>query len=104
MLNVLVALSVVIAAFHFTEAGERREAIAQRMTFEAGEQHFGQLFDTRFVIRVTDVNDLPVAAAVFVLMMRNSASIPSLMSVKQRFCLPPSISLIGDPSTRLRIS
>lgn len=37
------------------------------MTFEAGEQHFGQLFDARFVIRVADVNDLPVAAAVFVL-------------------------------------
>jgi hypothetical protein len=37
------------------------------MAFEAGQQHFRQLFDARFVFRVTDVDDLPVAAAVFVL-------------------------------------
>ncbi|OMP10892.1 hypothetical protein COLO4_04188, partial [Corchorus olitorius] len=67
MLNVLIALAVVVAAFHFAEAGKRREAIAQRMAFEAGQQHLRQLFDARFVIRVTDVDDLPVAAAVFVL-------------------------------------
>ena len=37
------------------------------MAFKAGQQHFRQLFDTRFVIRVADVDDLPVAAAVLVL-------------------------------------
>ena len=37
-------------------------------------------------------------------MIRNSASTPSSTSVKQRFCSPPSISWIGVPSTRLRIS
>lgn len=36
--------------------------------------------------------------------MRYNASIPSRISVKQRFCFPPSISLIGEPSTRLRMS
>ena len=37
-------------------------------------------------------------------MMRYSASTPSLMSTKQRFCSPPSISWIGAPCTRFRIS
>ena len=36
------------------------------MTFEAVEQHFCQLFDACFVVRVTDVDDLPIAAAIFV--------------------------------------
>ncbi|UMX79556.1 hypothetical protein MJ575_27775 [Klebsiella pneumoniae] len=37
------------------------------MTFEAGEQHFGQLFDARFVIRLPMLMIQFVAAAVFVL-------------------------------------
>ncbi len=40
MLNIPVAFTVVIAAFHFAEAGERREAIAQRMALEAGRAAF----------------------------------------------------------------
>ncbi|MNP50605.1 hypothetical protein D3C76_1448790 [compost metagenome] len=37
------------------------------MALEAFKQHFGQLADARFVFRVTDVDDFPVAAPVFVL-------------------------------------
>lgn len=36
------------------------------MTFKACQQHFRQLADARFVVRVTDVDDLSVTAAVFV--------------------------------------
>src|SRR5690606_39081253 len=35
-------------------------------TFKACQQHFRQLADARFVVRVTDVDDLSVTAAVFV--------------------------------------
>lgn len=67
MLHVLIAFTVVVAALDVAETGERREVIAQRMTLEARQQHLRQLFNTGFVFRVTDVDNLPVAAAVFVL-------------------------------------
>ncbi|MFU0781466.1 MAG: hypothetical protein ACFWT4_25390 [Citrobacter braakii] len=36
------------------------------MFFKAGKQHFCQFLNTRFVLRITDVDNLTVAASAFV--------------------------------------
>ncbi|MNN23694.1 hypothetical protein D3C81_1370990 [compost metagenome] len=46
----------------------------------------------------------PLQTSLSLSMIRASASTPSAMSVKQRFCSPPSNRRIGVPSTRLRIN
>ncbi|MNR19232.1 hypothetical protein D3C85_1360120 [compost metagenome] len=46
----------------------------------------------------------PLQASFSLSMIRARASTPSAMSVKQRFCSPPSNRRMGVPSTRLRIS
>ena len=62
MADVLIALAIEGLAFHFTKPRERREVGAQRVRFELAQQLFAQLADAGFVVRVADVDDLPVAA------------------------------------------
>src|SRR5262249_30013214 len=66
VLNVLIALAVVGAAFQLAVAGERREARAERVAVELGDQHFGQFADAGLVGRIADVDDLAVADAALV--------------------------------------
>lgn len=64
--HVLVAVAVEAAALHLAEAGEGRELRAQRVGLELAQQFLAELADARLVVRVADVDDLPVAAAVAV--------------------------------------
>lgn len=66
MLNVLITFTIVGTAFDVAETGKRREVVTQWMFFKAGKQHFCQFLNTRFVLRVTDVDNLAVAASAFV--------------------------------------
>ena len=93
----------VVAATDNAKARKRWEMMAQRM-FSARQQHLAQFLNARFVLRIANVDNFTVAAISAFSIMRYNASIPSRISVKQRFCFPPSISLIGEPSTRLRMS
>ena len=101
---ILVTLTVVATALHLVETGEGGEVVAQGVGLKVCQQDLGQLADASLIDRITYVDDLAVTQPPLFSMIRNRASMPSTMSVKQRFWVPPSTSLMGVPSTRLRMS
>jgi hypothetical protein len=60
-LHVLVAVAVVARALHHAEACERREPIAQRVSFERLHEQFGEAADAEIVVGIADVEDAAVA-------------------------------------------
>jgi hypothetical protein len=74
------------------------------MALKAGQQHLSQFANARFVVRVTDVDDFTVAAVIFVFDDAEQRFDTVADIRKAAFLFPPSISLIGEPSTRFRIS
>ena len=62
--HVLVALAVVRTAFEFAVTGEGREAIPQWVLIELFHEHFSQLTDAGFIVRVANIDDLAIARAI----------------------------------------
>jgi hypothetical protein len=82
MRHILITLAGVVADGRDPEASKWRKVLAQRMAIEALDEELREAPDADLVVGIADVDDLSVAAAVAILMIRYIASMPSSTSVK----------------------